>query len=53
MLRWRNWRLKYVGGQDRALKLYPVLGLLIAGILVIFRAIWTLGSYAIFLGSHM
>ena len=23
MLRWRNWRLKYEGVQDRALKLYP------------------------------
>ena len=23
MLRWRNWKLKYVGVQDRALKLCP------------------------------
>ena len=23
MLKWRNWRLKYVGVQDRALKLCP------------------------------
>ena len=25
MLRWRNWRLKYVGVQDRALKLCPAM----------------------------
>ena len=27
MLRWRNWRLKYEGVQDRALKLYPAVSL--------------------------
>ena len=33
MLRWRNWRLKYVGVQDRALKLRPGTGLLFIHVL--------------------
>ena len=32
MLRWRNWRPKYVSVQDRALKLCPAWSLLFAAI---------------------